>query len=961
MHPRNGYLIRPGTQVSVPTHASARGDPQTRALVGAMSNGDPEPALLGRRREGHALDRLLESVRAGQSRVLVLRGESGVGKSALLEYLVGRASGCRVARAAGVESEMELADAGLHQLCAPMLDLRERLPAPQRDALAAAFGLSAEPAPDRFVVGLAVLGLLSEVAGERPLVCVVDDVQWLDEASAQILGFVARRLLAERVAIVCAARTGIGDHVLGGLPELNVRGLNDGDARALLLDNVHGPLDAAVCDQIVTESHGNPLALLELPRTWNTAELAGGFGLPGSEPVTGKIEKSYARHLGQLPSATQLLVLAAAAEPLGDSVLVQRAAATLGLDMAAANPAVDAGLLMIGERVEFTHPLVRSAAYRTAAADDRQRVHRALAEATDAETDPDRRAWHHAHAAPGPNEHIAAELERSAGRAQTRGGVAAAAAFLQRAVALTVDPARRAERALAAAQASQQAGAFGAALGLLDTAEAGPLDEFQRARADLVRAHVAFSSDLGSNAPPLLLKAAMRLEPFDLELARETYLAAWGAASIAGRVAGGGVGLEICRAIQSLPETNGSPRPLDRLLDGLALLTTDGHVAAASTLQRAAQGLTDIPVDNVLRWGWIATDASCLVWDIEGMREISARQVQLVRDAGALAQLPLHLWQLGVATAWMGDFAGAASLVAECDSVAAATGSQIAPYPALRLAALRGKEAECSALIAAAVEHAKARGQGTAAIHAHWAAAVLYNGLARYEEAKSAARQATTTTPGSSLPALSDIWALPELVEAAARAGDAQLAGSALERLEETTLPCGNDLALGIEARCRALQRDGAAAEELYREALDRLSRTQLRPELARAHLVYGEWLRREGRRVDAREQLHAAHDMLAAIGMEAFAERARRELLATGEKVRKRTVETRDDLTAQERRIAQLARDGLSNPEIGTRLFLSPRTVEWHLRHVFAKLGIRSRRQLSSALTASDSEVLAT
>ena len=930
------------------------------ALVRAGSNGVPETALRGRRREGHAFSELLESVRAGQSQVLVLRGESGVGKSALLEYLAGGVSECRVVRAAGVESERELAYAGLHQLCAPLLDLREHLPAPQRGALATVFGLSAGPAPDPFLVGLAALTLFAAFAEQEPLVCIVDDAQWLDQASEQVLGFVARRLLAERVAIVCASRTGIGDHALDGLPELHIRGLNDGDSRALLLDNVHGPFDAAVCDQIVMESHGNPLALVELRQTWSAAGLAGGFGLPGSEPSAGKGEQSYARRLGQLPSDTQLLVLAAAAEPLGDPVLLHRAVGTLGLVMAAANPAVDAGLIKIGRRVEFAHPLVRSAAYRTAAAHDRQHVHRALAEATDGQTDPDRRAWHRAHAAPGPDEQIAAELERSVGRARARGGVAAAAAFLQRAVALTVEPAQRAERALAAAQASVQAGAFDAALGLLGTAEAGPLDEFQRARGDLVRAHVAFTSDRGSDAAPLLLKAARRLEPFDPGLARETYLIAWGAASIAGHLAGAGVRPEICRAIQSLPPTDGNARPLDLLLDGLALLATEGHVAAASTLQRAAKALTDIPVDDVLRWGWMATEATCLVWDIEGMRESAVRQIQLVRDAGGLAQLPLHLWQLGIATAWIGDFAGAASLVAESASVVTATGSQIAPYAALRLAALRGKEAECSALTAAAVEQANARGHGTAAIHAHWAAAVLYNGLARFEKAESAARQATTTAHGPSLPALSGMWALPELVEAAARGGDAELARDALERLAETTQPCGTDWALGIEARCRALVSDGAAADELYREAIERLSRTRLRPELARAHLLYGEWLRRENRRVDARAQLRTAHEMLVAIGMEAFAERARKELETTGEKVRKRTVETRDDLTAQERQIARLAGDGLSNPEIAARLFLSPRTVEWHLRNVFTKLDIHSRRELPDALPSSDSQLVA-
>jgi DNA-binding CsgD family transcriptional regulator len=730
--------------------------------------------------------------------------------------------------------------------------------------------------------------------------------------------------------------------------------LGDSDARTLLLDKVHGPLDAAVCDQIITESHGNPLALLELPRTWNAVDLAGGFGLPGSHPVVRKIEQSYARRLLMLPPNTQLLVLAAAAEPLGDAVLLHRAAATLGLDMAAADPAVDAGLLHIGARVEFAHPLVRSAAYGSAAADDRHRVHRALAEATDAETDPDRRAWHRARATPGPDEQVAAELERSAGRAQARGGLAAAAAFLQRAVALTADPARRAERALAAAQASLHAGEFAEALGLVATAEAGALDEFQRARADLVRGHVAFASGLGSDAPPLLLAAARRLEAFDMELARETYLTGWGAGVFAG-AAGGGVFLEICRAVQALPPPPAAPRPLDLLLDGLALLTIDGHAAATPTLQRAVKALVDIPVDDVLRWGWAATGASDAVWDDEGTRTIAARQVQLVRDAGALAELPIHLAALGLAKAWIGDFAGAASLVAESDSVAAATGSPIAPYTLLRLRALEGSEAEASAPIASAIDRAAAGGQEIAAAWANWSAAVLYNGLAHYEEAAAAAWRATSTAfePWAST------WALPELVEAAARAGDMELARNALERLAGTTQPSGTDFALGIEARSRALLNDGTTAEQSYREAIERLGRTQLRPELARAHLLYGEWLRREGRRIDAREQLRTAHELLTSIGMQAFAERARRELLATGVKVRRRSDETRDQLTPQEEQIARLARDGLSNAEVGAQLFISARTVEWHLRKVFTKLGISSRRELRTVLPA-DGRLLA-
>jgi len=899
--------------------------------------------LLGRRSECEALDRLLADALAGWSRVTVLRGEAGVGKSALLGYLSGRVTGWHVARAVGVESEMELAYAGLHQLCAPMLDHLGRLPAPQRDALAMVFGRSAGAAPDRFLVGLATLTLFAEVAEQQPLACIVDDAQWLDHASAQILGFVARRLLAERIAVVCAARTGIGDDVLAGLPELSIRGLGDSDARALLLANVPGPIDAAVCDQIVKESHGNPLALLELPRTWNIADLAGGFGLPGSQPVAGRIEQSYVRRLQLLPSDTQLLVLMAAAEPLGDPVLLHRAAGTLGIDLAAAGPAQDGGLLELGGRVEFAHPLVRSAAYRSAAANDRYRVHRALADATVAETDPDRRAWHRARATPGPDEEVAAELERSAGRAQARGGVAAGAAFLQRSVALTVDPARRAERALAAAQASFQAGAFEAALGLLAAAEAGPLDAFQLARVDLLRGHIALA--LGSsNAASLLRGAASRLEPFDLDLARETYLIAWDAAVIAGDPEGGRLVGEISRAARSLPQLPGPPRARDLLLDGLALLTIEGRAAGAPALRQAAESLLEISGEDALRWGWVATAASDAVWDDEGMLAIAARVLQFVRDAGALAQLPVHLAVVALAKAWIGDFAGAAALVAEIDSVVAATGSRFAPGAALQLLALQGREAELAALIASVMEH---DAPGARALYAHWAAAVLHNGLARYEEAVASARQAASSTCEVFVTA----WALPELVEAAARAGDAELAREALERLAETTRPCGTDVALGIEARCQALLSDGTAADDLYREAIERFGRTRLRPDLARARLLYGEWLRREGRRVDAREQLRAAHDMFTAIGMEAFAERTSRELVATGEKARKRSPETRDELTPQEEQIARLARDGLSNPEIGTQLFVSARTVEWHLRNVFAKLGITSRRQLRTAL----------
>ncbi len=902
------------------------------------------------------LGALVDAVREGESRVLVVRGEPGVGKTTLLEHVAGQELRCQVARAAGVQSETELAFAGLHQLCAPMLGRAERLPLPQQDALRTAFGLVAGPPPDRFIVGLAALNLLSEVAAERPLICLIDDEQWLDQASAQALGFAARRLGADPVGLVFATR--VPGTELAGLPELQVEGLPEEDARALLDSALAGPLDEQVRDLIVAETRGNPLALLELPEGLSPAELAGGFGLPCAAPPAGRVGHAFDRQLAALPAQARRLVVLAAADPSGDRALVWRAAALLGIGVQAGESAAEAQLVEFGGRVRFRHPLARFAAYHAASLRERREAHAALAQVTDEVADPDRRAWHRAQATAAPDEEVAVELERAAGRAQARGGLAAAAAFLERSVALTTDLARQADRALAAAQVSLQAGGFGNALDLLAAAEASPLDEFDSARVDLLRGQVAFASGHTGDASTALLNAARRLEPFDLDLARETYLAAWGAAilTVGGSGAGDGAGdgdghgdvlLDICRSVQALPSPPDGPRPLDLTLEGLALLITDGHAAAASTLQRAAKVLTSIPVEEVLRWGWVATRTSSAVWDYEGFHAISARQVQLARDVGALAPLPLFLSQVGVARALMGDFAGAEAVAGESASVAARTGNRFPPHVTLLLRAMQGREAEASAAIASAIEESAIAGQGAAATFAHWSAAVLHNGLAQYKEAASAARQAAANPfdPWSAL------WALPELVEAAARLGDDELACGALDRLAVMTQPSGNDPALGIEARCRALLSDGGDADDLYREAIDRLGLTRLRPELARAHLLYGEWLRREGRRVEAREQLRTAHDMLAAIGMGAFAERARRELIATGEKVRKRGVETRDQLTPQEEQIARLASDGRTNPEIAAQLFLSARTVEWHLGKVFGKLGVSSRRELTAAL----------
>jgi DNA-binding CsgD family transcriptional regulator len=913
-----------------------------------MLDGHAGLRLRGRRRECESLDRLLAGVRAGQSQVLVLRGEAGVGKTALLDYLQERASGCRIAPAAGVESEMELAFAGLHQLCMPMLDRIAGLPGPQSVALGTAFGMDGGAAPDRFLVGLAVLGLLSEVAREQPLVCLVDDAQWLDKASTQALGFAARRLLAESVALVFAVREPSGEEALVSLPDMVVGGLRNGDARALLASAVPGRLDERVRDRIIAETRGNPLALLELPRGSTAAELAGGFGRPDARPLVSRIEQSFLRRLESLPAATQTLLLTAAAEPVGDVTLLRSAAERLGIGADGAAPAEAAGLIELGARVRFRHPLVRAAAYRAATVPDRRDAHRALAEVTDPQTDPDRRAWHRAHAAVGPDEDVAVELERSAARAQARGGVAAAAAFLERATELTADPGRRVQRALDAAQAKLQAGAFDRALALVAGVEAGSLDDLERARIDLLRAQIAFASSRSNEVPPLLLAAARRLEPLDVKLARETYLDAFYAAMFSGRLASGAGPVEVAQAARKAPPTHRSHRG-DMLLDGLVVLFTDGYPAAMPIRKRTlrAFGSEDVTVDGDLRWLWLASIIAADVWDDESLHVLTARHVQIAREAGALSELPIALNSRIVMHLFAGELTAAASLVEEAEVVKEAIGTDLAPYGALLLAAWQGQEGAARELFETTMSEIVPRGEGIGVTTTHYASALLSNGLGRFQDALVAARQAAEFPHELA----AGKWGLTELIEAASRSGMAELAADALERLSEMTRASRTHWALGVESRSRALLSDGDTAERLYRKAIEHLDRTRVRMELGRAHLLYGEWLRREHRRQDAREQLRTAHDMFDRVGAAGFAERARRELQATGETVRKRTVETHNALTAQEAQVARLAAEGRTNSEIGAQLFISPRTAEYHLHKVFTKLGIGSRRQLRAAL----------
>jgi DNA-binding CsgD family transcriptional regulator len=903
--------------------------------------------LRGRARECGILDELLDDVRRGESRALVVRGEPGIGKTALLEYATASARGFKVIRAAGFESEADLAFAALHQVCAPLFDRLDRLPEPQRDALNIAFGLRNGPSPDSFLIGLGVLGLLSEAADEQPLLCVIDSQQLLDQASTQALAFAARRLFAEPVAILFGTSGASAELI--GLPELPVAGLRDEEARALLKDALAAPLDEHVLDRIVAETRGNPLALLELPKDLSPAELAGGFALPTASTLSTRIEDSFLRRFEALPRDTQRLSLLAAAESTGDPAVIWQAAARLGISPEAAVPAAAAGLLEFGTWARFRHPLARSAAYRAASAEDRRRAHRALAEVMDRDVDRARRAWHRAHGAAGPDDDVADDLESSAAQAQSRGGLAAAAAFLQKAFELTADPARRGERALAAAHAKQEAGDPDGALAMLRAAETTPLGELQRARADVVRARVAFAVNRGRDAPSLLLRAAERLGPLDPMLARQTLLDAFVAALFAGRLAGDTGLRKVAEAARRTQPCSSPPAALDFLLDGMALLITEGYKVGTPVLQQALRdlGKEDDAGLTRLRWLWLASRVAQQLWDDESWDLVSLRQVRLARDAGALSVLPIALrGRVGVELI-AGRLEAATMFHDELEAVTQVSGSEPLRYGAVVLAAWRGHSDDVASLVEASRSGIERRGEGGGLTMVEWASAVLYNGTGRYGDAVIVAEEASNHADEIGL----GIWAFPEFIEAAARNGEPERAAAALQQLSDAARASGTQWALGLEARSRALLSDDELADALYRDAIDRLGQTRARADLARAHLVYGEWLRRQKRRLDARENLRIATEMFTAMGLDAFADRSARELNATGGRAVATGRQSIVKLTAQEAQIARLARDGLSNADIGGRLFISPRTVEYHLRKVYMKLSISSRAALPQIL----------
>jgi DNA-binding CsgD family transcriptional regulator len=919
-----------------------------------VSSSEQSAVPLGRGNECQVLDRVLSAARAGHGGTMVICGESGIGKSTLLDYAMSSATGFQVLRAVGNEAERELPFAAAQQLCSPAFETLHELPAPNRDALGVAFGHVTGSPPDRMFVGLALLGLLSQLASEQPILCVVDDAQWLDRESAQAFAIAARHLSSENIAFLFGART--IPTVLNGLPSLAVFALGPADARALLRSTLPDPFDEHVFERILAETRGNPLALLELPRGLTPAELAGGFNLPASVPMAGRIEASFRRRIAKLRSTSRRLLLVAAAEPTGDPDLVWRAAQHLGVHESAGSEVAVDGLLEMSPQVIFRHPLVRSAVYEAASPADRREVHRALADATNAEIDPDRRAWHLAQGAWRPDDELANDLEVSADRAQARGGLAAAAAFLERAAELTVDSKHRADRMLAAAETKREAGALEAALELAASSERNSLDDHQRAQIEVLRARVSFTSERGGDAPGLLLSAAQHLEIHDPRRAREIYLDVITAGLFAGNQARSGNAKDVASAVLGAPHPIGPPSASDLLLQGLALLIAEGPVVGAPVFRQALEAFRSeaVGAEERVRWSWLAGRTAALIWDYDAWDAFTHDQVVAARAAGALTVLPVTLTECAGVQVFAGRLSEAESLFDEADAVADATGTRAAQYAAVLVAAFRGSEPEARLLIDAAAKDFAARGEGMGLNLTGYASAALYNGLARYDEAFGAAE--------SALDDAYEMWFWPlvpvELIEAASRTGRLAAATAAFERLSESTGASGTPWAAAVEDRCRALLSEGALAEELYRSAIDRLVPTALRLDLARTHLLLGEWLRRESRPGDASEELRAAHKLFTDFGSESYAERARIELSATGDRKRKRSQESSGRLTPQETRVAELVSQGGTNAEIAAQMFISPSTVEYHLHKVFQKLGIRSRTQLAKRILESRDEM---
>jgi len=915
----------------------------------------PVEAWFDREEECAILDELVGGIRTGRSASLVMRGEAGIGKTRLLDYAADRAGDLRVERITGVESEMELAFAGIHQLVAPVVDHLDRLPGPQRLALETSFGLVSGGAPDRFFVGLATLTLLSEVARAEPLLCLIDDAQWLDQVSAEILAFVARRLDADPVGIVFAVREpDAGRNVLDGLPELVLTGLAPDDARQLLRSVTRGPVPRPVSERLVTDSGGNPLALLELGTDLNERDLADRL-VHGTEPVVQpwpigrRLEERFLQRARLLPSDSQTFLLLVAAEPTGDPRLLWSAATEMGIDaQVAAAPAEAARLLVVGSRVAFAHPLMRSAVYHAAGAADRRAAHRALGAVTDPDLDADRRAWHRSLAVLAPDEDVALELERAARQAKARGGFAATAALLERAAELTEDSGVRAARLLSAAEAALLAGAPDRSATLVDAARPLAADERQRARAERLRGSIRFALGEMDETPAILLRAALTFPPRDLRRAHDAMFESWFTAMYAGpRQQWPGV-RDVATAALELPPIPDAERTIgDRLLTAIAVRETGGD--AVDLLRDAVTALTsEHPTKTELLpfpAGWMAAGE---LWDYDAQYAVARRWVEATQDVGALPMLVTALHALALSQVVCGELSAAEASAGEATEISAAIGTWTMPPAAVGLPVLvgQGQYEQAMATGAAVIEEANQHGLKSVVRTTRWMLTLGHVAAGRYKEALATAQR---TAEGDML--MYGNIMLPEIVEAGVRVGERDVALAALARLTDLATRCATPAAMGLLARSRALLAGPEDSADLFEVAIDQIAMSRSRWELGRTHLLYGEWLRRQKRRRDARQHLRTAADLFEAMGAEGFATRAALELGATGERARRRTAETRFDLTWQEERTAHLAAEGQTNHEIAARLFISPSTVDYHLKKVYAKLGVTNRTRLSRAL----------
>lgn len=911
---------------------------------------DPAVGLVGRDADRQTLDELVGRVRDGLSAALVLVGDAGIGKTRLLAHVAESATDLQLVRAAGVPSEAALGFAALHRLLLPFLGRIDRLPPHQRDALHGAFGLVEAPPSDRFLIGIATLALLTDAAAEASVLCLVDDAHWIDEDSAAVLGFVARRLHADGVGMLFAVREREATPALDGLPLHSVGRLAEPDARRLLDTHAPGTMDEVVASRVVTECDGNPLALIELVGRLSPEQLAGRATLPVRLPVGRRLEQHYLAQVDALPGATRLLLLTAAASVFDDPAVVRRAATLLDLPADAADQAVAQRILAGDGDWTFRHPLIRSAVYDGATPAERRRVHRALADATDAVHDPDRRAWHRAWAAAGTDAEVAAELERAAERARARSGYSAEATLLLRAAELTPDRQEQMRRLVGCAEATSVGADMLRARELLDTALPQITDPVLRLRALQLWAAVQISLSAPAEVPAALL-GAPDLAAADRPLSRDILLVALDAALTAQWHTAGVTLSDVARAALATPPQPGQPsRPADLLLDAFATRLAVGYRDAVPLLRAAVTALlTSDPGADATRGRLLVIMLSSELWDDADCVAMLDRMVAHYRRRQALGPLLFSLYGLVTWQARTGRLDLAAETCAEVVEIGVVQGTpQGGPAVEFTLLAWQGPADTARATGEQLLGLARTHRAAGLELHVLEHLVLVELGTGRFAEALAAARRVfDRDSPGYSNQVLAD------LVEAGARSGDRAAAEAALERLTERATASGTHWALGQLARSRALLAHDDA-EPLYRSAVAHLRRSPVRTELARAHLLHGEWLLGPGGRVDdARHELRTAHALFDAMGAQLFAERAATGLRTTGQHVRSRGADqTVPDLTEQEARVARLAAEGASNLEIAARLFVSTSTVEFHLTKVYRKLGITSRRRLGAALS---------